>query len=200
MRSVATRSIFASSAGNVRRERAVLLQRVIEVRQIDEAEGGRVFFLHPFRGGGDPLGRGDARRRSPEGGERELAEIAFEFVAHRHRLGVDVEDLASVRRIERPRGDGEIRGGVHVVPPEELGAGEAGDFAAQLVPEFFAADEVVALFPEPDLGGLAVIPAVGDDAVRAGGVPVVSDDCAVQVTRGKRRRIGLAARVFPRTP
>ncbi len=135
------------------------------MRQINQTEGGGVLFLHPLRGGGDPFGRGDARRRPPKGREGKLAEIALQLLAQAHRLGVHIEDLAAVRRIERPRRDREIRAGMHVIPPEQLGAGEARDLAAQLVPEFFSAHDVVALFPEAHLGGLSVIPAVADDAM-----------------------------------
>ena len=104
------------------------------MREIYQAQRRRVFLLHPFRGGGDPLGRSNPRRRSPERLERKRAEVVFQLVAHRHRLCVDIEYLAPVRRIERPRGDGEIRSGMHVVPPKQLGAGKAGDFTPQFIP------------------------------------------------------------------
>ena len=41
-------------------------------------------------------------------------------------------------------------------------------FTAQGVPEFFAMHQVVALFPEPHLCGLAVIPAIGHDPMGGG--------------------------------
>ena len=43
---------------------------------------------------------------------------------------------------------------------------------AQFVPDFSAVDEVVGLFPKLDFGQFAIIPAVGDDAVLRGVLPV----------------------------
>ena len=108
---------------------------------------------------------GDASSRAPEGWKGELSEIRLELIAHFHGLGVDVEDLAAIGRIERTRSDRKVRRGMHVVPPEELGAGEVGDFLAQLFPQLLAVDQVVALLPKANLGALAVIPAVGHDPV-----------------------------------
>ena len=54
---------------------------------------------------------------------------------------------------------------MHVVPPEEFGAGGVRDFFPEGVPDLFAVDDVIGLFPKADFGGLTVVPAVGDDAV-----------------------------------
>jgi hypothetical protein len=49
----------------------------------------------------------------------------------------------------------------------KLRAGELRIDAAERFPQFFALHELLGLFPEAVLGVLAVIPAVGDDAVIA---------------------------------
>ena len=141
------------------------MEAVIEVGQIYQGQGGGVFLLHPFRRGGDPFRRSNACRWAPEGREGEGAEIRFDLIPHGHGLGVDVEVLRTIRRVERARGDCEVRGGVHVIPPEELGAGEARHGFPQGVPDFFTVDYMVRLLPEADFGALTVIPAVGDDAM-----------------------------------
>ena len=58
-------------------------------------------------------------------------------------------------------------------------------------------DQPVRLPPQPDLGQIAEVPAVGDDAVLAGGSPVRIVDWAEQVTAGSdraQRRAGRRAR------
>src|SRR5205809_165331 len=66
-------------------------------------------------------------------------------------LRVDAGDLAAVGRVGWARRDGPVRARVHVVPPEELGAGEAGQTAARRLPHLLAGDEAVGLPPQPDL-------------------------------------------------
>ena len=137
------------------------------MRQVNEAEAGPVFLLHPLGGLRDPEGGLDVRSRAPEAGEGEGAKVFLDALPHAHRLGVHVEDLTSISRVKRARSDREVRAGVHVIPPEELGAGELRVDAAQAFPELLAADEVVALLPETVLVILAVIPTVGHGTVVA---------------------------------
>ena len=96
------------------------------------------------------------------------AEVFFDAIPQGHRVRVDVEDFAAIGGVERARGDGDVRGGVHVEPPEELGAGELGIDTAEGLPKFFALHELLGLLPEAVLGVVAIIPAIGDDAVVAG--------------------------------
>ena len=100
--------------------------------------------------------------------EGEVAELFFDTGGEVGGEAGDVEDLVPVGAVDGARGDGEVGGGVHVVPPEELGAGEIGVVVAERLPEFDAVDEAVRLFPEEVLGEVAVVPAVSDDAVLAG--------------------------------
>ena len=99
-----------------------------------------------------------------EGGAADALDVLADAVGP----GVDVEDLPAIRRIHGARRDGPVGGGIHVIPPEKLGAGEAVVARAQLVPELAAADQLVGLLPKLHLGQVAVIPAIGDDAVLGG--------------------------------
>lgn len=82
---------------------------------------------------------------------------------------MNVEDLSAIGGIQRPGSDREVRLGIHVVPPEQLRAGETWNLTAQGLPELFSSNDMIALFPEPDLGGFSIIPAIGDGAVLARG-------------------------------
>ncbi len=128
-----------------------------------------MFFFYPLGGSGDPLGGGDAGLGAPEGEEGEVSEVGFDLFAHAHGMGVDVEGFASVGGIHGTRGDAVVDRRIHVVPPEEFGADEIGVLLAELVPDLRLADEMVGLLPEVDLGVVAVVPAVGYDAVLGGG-------------------------------
>ncbi len=103
----------------------------------------------------------------PEAEQRELPDVALQFVAKFRRVRVDVGQLAAVGRIHRAWRDRDIGRRVHVVPPEELGAGERRVAPFRGIPDLLATHQVVGLTPEPDLGKIAEIPAVPDDAVLA---------------------------------
>ena len=155
--------------------RSQALEVVVQMREVDEGKGGLVFGFDPFGRLGDPLGHGvgfelffDAGGGAPEGWEGKFAEVFFDVGADGEWVRVDVEDFAAVGGIHRARGDGIIRGGIHVVPPEKFGAGKLGILLAKGVPDFGRGDEVVGLFPELDFGEVAIVPAVGDDAVGGG--------------------------------
>lgn len=83
-------------------------------------------------------------------------------------MAVAVGDFAAIGFVDGAGGDGEVGGGVHVVPPEHVGAGDGWIAAAGGFPDFFALHEMVGLFPELDFRQLAVVPAVADDAVLLG--------------------------------
>ena len=68
---------FADEPGHVAARRAEPLRVVVEVRQVDERQVGPLRVEHLGRAAGDPVGAGEAGARSPEGAERELAELAI---------------------------------------------------------------------------------------------------------------------------
>ena len=169
---------------------AEFLQRVIEVGQVNEVEGGGVPLLDPARGPRDPPAAGDPRSRAPERPERERPQLVgpLDLEPQVRRGGVDVEDLAPVRRIHRPRGEGEFDLRVHVVPPEDLGGRGTGARLAQAVPDLPALDDLVRLLPELDLAQLAVVPAVADHAVAAGALP--GDERGLRAAGQRREGLG----------
>ena len=74
------------------------LQVVIEVRQVNQVQRGRVFVLNPFCGFGNPArgAIGLALRRStpaagPQKPKKKFAEIAFDFRADGIRPGVNMK-------------------------------------------------------------------------------------------------------------
>ena len=81
----------------------------------------------------------DRRPRSPEVEERKRPELRLQLVAQIGRRGVDVGQLPAVGRIHRPRRDGVVRGRVHVVPPEQVGAGERRDRSRARASQIFGA-------------------------------------------------------------
>src|SRR5947208_6003947 len=115
----------------------------------------------------DPARRDEAGARTPELEEREWTERAFQLVFEIVGPCVNAWELAAVGGVRGTRSDGPIRTRVHVVPPEELRAGEAGETAARRLPHFLAGNEAVGLSPEPDLRKITEVPAVADDAVLA---------------------------------
>ena len=143
------------------------LQVVVEVREIDERERRLPRVVDVLRAVGDPARRRDVGARAPVVEQGKDPELRIELVAQRHRLRVHVRDLAPVGGIHRARRDGVVRAAVHVVPPEQLRAGEGWVGAARLVPDLVTGDEMVRLLPEPHLRGVAKQPPVGDGAVVA---------------------------------
>ncbi len=114
------------------------------------------------------MGRVEAGGGSPEGGKGKFAEIFFDFGADGIRPGINVEHFSAIGGIHGARGDGVIRGGIHVIPPKKFCAGEAGFQFAEFLPNFPAMDEMIGLLPELNLGQFAIIPTIGDDAVLRG--------------------------------
>jgi len=97
-----------------------------------------------------PARRGRGRRRTPnwKSGNGPSARSSS---CLRSWACVNAGELAAVGGVRGTRSDGPIRTRVHVVPPEELCAGEAGETAARRFPDFPRRDEAVGLSPEPDL-------------------------------------------------
>ena len=119
------------------------LEVVIQVRQINQAQRGPMLELRPPGRLGDPAGggvrralrRGQPGGRSPKGGKRKLAELLFDLRPQPQRRGVNVENLASIGRIQRTRRDRPIRAGIHVVPPKKLGTGETRNEGDEVPPK-----------------------------------------------------------------
>src|SRR5438046_1717647 len=110
-------------------------------------------FFDPFCGFGNPTrdAIGGALRcvdpggRAPETWKWKRAEVALDILTDISRMRVDIKHLPAIRRIHRARGDGVIRGGIHVVPPKKFRAGELGIALAEFFPDFPAMHEVVRL-------------------------------------------------------
>lgn len=145
---------------------AEFLKVIIQIRQVDEVQRGFVLALYPFGGVSNPLCCAYAGHRSPEGREWKFSQILFNGFPEVHRLGVDVKDFAAVSRVHGARCDGPIGGGIHVIPPEEFGAGEVRAVeSAQCFPDARALNEFVGLFPELNFAHAFVVPAVAGDGV-----------------------------------
>lgn len=83
-------------------------------------------------------------------------------------IGGNVEDFLAIGTIDWTRGHRPVRRRIHIVPPEQLGAGEARLLLAEMFPEFAPLNEMVGLLPKAVFGIVPVIPTIGDNAVRAG--------------------------------
>ncbi len=147
--------------------RAEPLQVVVEVRKVDERQGGRAGAADMQRGIRDPLRGGDRRCRPPKLEQGKRAELAGELVAQLQRLRVAVRQLAAVRLVDRPRRDADVVRGGHVVPPEQIGGGERRIASLAGLPDLLAGHQPVGLPPQPDLHEIAEQPAIGDDAMVA---------------------------------
>src|SRR6266567_2753254 len=140
------------------------------MRQIYQIQGRLKFVLNPLGGFGDPARGGvgwtlrglDACSRSPKRRERELAQILFDRLGDGIGRGVDVKNLPAIGGVHWARCDRVIRGGIHVMPPEQFCDGEIWISLAKLLPEFLAPDKMVRLFPELDFGKFAIIPTVAN--------------------------------------
>ena len=128
-----------------------------------------MFPFHPPGGVRYPPGGPDSSHGPPEGGEREFPQILFYGFPEFHGLSVNVEDFATVRRVHGARCDGPVCRGIHVVPPEKFGAGEAGTVTfPQFFPEARALHQFVGLLPELGFTHAPVVPAVAGDGVLPG--------------------------------
>ena len=158
--------------GGLGRGWAEFLEIIVQIGQIDEAEVRAMFPFHPPGGVCYPLGGLDSCHGAPEGGEGEFSQILFNGFTEFHGLGVNVEDLAAVRRVHGARRDGPVRRGIHVVPPEKFGAGEAGAVPfPQFLPEARALHQLVGLLPELDFTHVPVVPSVAGNGVLPRGKP-----------------------------
>ena len=162
-----TSSTAATSRAMAGSRRPEALQVVVEVRQVDERQRRPLLPEDAQRAATDPARRLDVGGRPPEAEQRKLAELAVELVAQAGRLRVDVGQLAAVGRVHRARRHRPVGRRVHVVPPEQLGAGERRVAPLRRLPHLLAVHQPVRLPPQPHLGQVAEIPAVGDDAVLA---------------------------------
>src|ERR1700686_776523 len=94
------------------------------MRQVDERERWPARVVDVPGAVGNPPARGDVRRRSPEVEQWKSPEPALELLAKLGRRRVNVGELSPVRRVHGPGRDGVGGGRIHVVPPEEIRAGE----------------------------------------------------------------------------
>ena len=117
--------------------------------------------------------------------QRERAEAPCSSSRSAGGMGVDVGQLAAVGQVHRPRRDGEVDRGVHVVPPEQLGAGEASGRAAGRPPRPSRrppAGSTAATARSPTgRGSTSRCPRC---RARAAAAPVSMVDCSVVVTAG----------------
>ena len=116
----------------------------------------------------DPLARADARKRTPEVKERKLAQLELESVAKLRRVSVKVRALAAIGVIGRAGSNAPVGTGIHVVPPEKLGAGKVGVTGPAPVPDLLPLHQVVRLLPHLNLSLLAGIPAIADNSMLRG--------------------------------
>ncbi len=143
------------------------LQTVVQVRKVDQRQGGTAGVVDVAGAVGDPAAGADVCRGAPEVEQRKGAELPRQLRAQLRRLRVDVRQLAPVGRIQGARRHRSVHRAVHVVPPEQLGAGKRRVTAAGRLPHLFSRHQRVALLPEPHLGGVAEVPAVRHRAVLA---------------------------------
>ena len=160
MRSPATASSSASCLSTP--DRPLLLELVVEVREVHERQRRVELDVDDLRGLGDPLRRVDRRRRPPELEQRELAELGLQAVAQVAGLRVAVGDLAAVGGIHRPRRHGHVGRRVHREPPAQVRAAHVGR-----LPHLRRLHEPVRLLPQPHLHRVPEQPAVADRAVPA---------------------------------
>ena len=92
---------------------------------------------------------------------------AVQLVAQVRGRRVAVRQLAAVRLVDRPRRHADVVARPHVVPPEQVGAGEGRVALLARLPNLLAGDQAVRLAPEPDLHEVPEQPSVRDDAVIA---------------------------------
>ena len=140
---------------------------------------------HEARALGDPRRGDDVGGRTPEVEEREGTEFPLDLVLQIVGLAVDAGDLPAVGGIRRARRDAPVGTRVHVVPPEELRAGQPGQASPRGLPHLLAGDQMVRLAPQPRLAEVAEVPAVADDAVVAGQRP--GEHCRLGAARHRRQ-------------
>ena len=113
----------------------------------------------------NPSSAGDVRTRAPELKERERSERPRESIAKVGRVGEAVRDLSAIGSVDRSRGHHVVAGGVHRIPPADVGAGHRRVSSSGGLPEFFSLDQRVGLLPELNFAEISIKPAVSHDAV-----------------------------------
>ena len=113
----------------------------------------------------DPACGFDGSRWSPKAKEGESTKFVLEHVPEMRRVGVAVGYFSAIGFVDGPRRDRVVGGGDHVEPPEHVEGGDGEVILSGGFPDHFALDEFVGLLPEKDFSKLAVVEAVGDDAV-----------------------------------
>ena len=144
-----------------------LLEAVVEMGQIAQRQGGLPRAANVLRCSRDPATGLDRGHRTPEGEQGEGPQHAIEFVPQLGRLSIVVRQLAAVGGIHGPRRGADVDGGIHIVPPEHVGAGEGRVELFARLPDFLPGDQAIRLPPQPYLGLLAKVPAIGHGAMVA---------------------------------
>src|ERR1700747_1655854 len=116
---------------------------------------------------GDPLRGSNRRGRSPELEQRKGTELVRKFRSQRRWPGVAVGQLATIRLVNRPRGDADLVAGGHIVPPEQIGGSEVWITPFGGLPKLLAIHEVIGLAPQPDFHEIPEQPTVSDDSMVA---------------------------------
>ncbi len=159
---------LADESGHVGAGDAGALGLVIEVGQVGEQQVGAIVPQDIGGGLGDPAGAGQAGAGTPEGGEREGAEVLLQPGGDGAGQAVDAEAFVAIGAVEGLGCDADVERGALVEPPEEVGGFQAGFSGLENLGQRGGLDQVVGLLPETDFPGFAEEPAVGDDAVVLG--------------------------------
>src|SRR5882672_12572052 len=145
--------------------RTPFLQAIVQMREINQSQRRIKFLIDTNCCVGDPLRGPDRCHRPPKLKEWELAQFLLQLVAKFGRIRIDIRNLSPIGWIHGPRGDRPVCAGVHVVPPEQIGAGELWVLLLRAIPDLGPSYEPVGLLPELDLALIAEVPAVADDTV-----------------------------------
>ena len=94
------------------------LQHIVKVRNINQRERWIMFAHHVHGGARDPIATAYAGAWTPEIKQRKCAKFFLKRVAKRVGLRGNIWNFAAVVRVDRPRRDGDVAGGIHVEPPK----------------------------------------------------------------------------------
>jgi hypothetical protein len=133
-------------SGRVLRPQA--LKVIVQVRQVDQAQARPMAGEDLKRAVRDPTRGADVRLGAPEMEEREWPQACGQLGLKARGLRIERRDLAPVGWIDRAWGHRPVCAGVHVVPPEELGAGGFGVMPRKRLPNLLASHQCVVLSPK----------------------------------------------------
>ena len=137
-------------AGRLRTVRTEPLEIIVQMRQVHETQIRPVVFLDPHGRAANPPGRLNPSHGPPELGKGKISQVRFDRLAQVGGMRVNVEYFPPIRAVNRPRSNGKLGRGIHVVPPKNFGGREIRVVAADFFPQFFTGHEVITLLPELD--------------------------------------------------